>query len=98
MTGSPGAKPVAPGPIVSTQPAFSWPRVNGSVIDFDPGGGLQQMEIRMAGTCAADLDQHLPWPWFRHRHVPELPRLLPLDELEGFDFATYPLSPSLRSP
>src|SRR5215213_8801161 len=38
MTGSPGAKPVAPGPIVSTQPAFSWPRVNGSVIDFDPAG------------------------------------------------------------
>ncbi len=42
----------------------------------------------MADACAADLDQHLPWTWFRHRHVPELPRLLPFDELEGFDFAT----------
>ena len=42
----------------------------------------------MAGTCSADLDQHLPWPRFWHRHVPELPRLLPFDELEGFDFAT----------
>ena len=42
----------------------------------------------MAGTCSADLDQHLPWPRFWHWHVPELPRLLPFDELEGFDFAT----------
>jgi hypothetical protein len=42
----------------------------------------------MAGAGTADLDQHLPWPRFGHRHVPELPRLLPFDELEGFDFAT----------
>jgi len=42
----------------------------------------------MAGTCSADLDQHLPWPRFWRRYVPELPRLLPFDELEGFDFAT----------
>ena len=47
----------------------------------------------MAGTCSADLDQHLPWPRFWHRYVPELPRLLPFDELEGFDFAT-----SVRDP
>ena len=47
----------------------------------------------MAGTCSADLDQHLPWPRFWHRYVPELPRLLPFDELEGFDFATSVLDP-----
>ena len=47
----------------------------------------------MAGTGTADLDQHLPRPRFRHRHVPELPRLLPFDELEGFDLAT-----SVRDP
>ena len=38
MTGSPGAKPVSPGPIFSTQPAFSCPRVNGSENDSDPAG------------------------------------------------------------
>ena len=47
----------------------------------------------MAGTCSAHLDQHLPWPRFWHRYVPELPRLLPFDELEGFDFATSVLDP-----
>jgi hypothetical protein len=49
----------------------------------------------MARTCSADLDQHLPWPGFWHWHVPELPWLLPFDELEGFDFATYsfPVAP-----
>jgi len=50
----------------------------------------------MAGTCSADLDQHLPRPRFRHRHVQELSRLLPLNELEGFDFVTS-FFPSLRS-
>jgi hypothetical protein len=54
------------------------------------------MEVRMAGTCSTDLDQHLPWPRFRHRHVQELSRLLPLNELEGFDFVTS-FFPSLRS-
>jgi hypothetical protein len=39
----------------------------------------------MAGTCSADLDQHLPRPRFWHWHVPELPRLLPLDELESLN-------------
>ena len=85
MTGSPGAKPVAPGPIVSTQPAFSCPRVKGSVNDLRPGGSFQQMQIGVAGTGTADLDQHLPRPWFGHRHVPELARLLPFDELESLD-------------
>jgi hypothetical protein len=47
----------------------------------------------MAGTCSADLDQHLPWPRFWHRYVPELPRLLPFDELESLDFATSVLDP-----
>jgi hypothetical protein len=47
----------------------------------------------MAGACAADLDQHLPRPRFWHRHIPELSRLLPLDELEGFDFGTSVLDP-----
>ena len=83
MTGSPGAKPVAPGPIVSTQPAFSCPRVNGSVNDLVPAGSFQQVQIGMAGTGAADLDQHLPRPRLGHRHVPQLARLLPFDELEG---------------
>ena len=48
-----------------------------------PGGQFEQMQIRVAGTGAADLDQHLPRPRFGHRHVPELARLLPFDELEG---------------
>ena len=47
----------------------------------------------MAGTGTADLDQYLPRPRFRHRHIPELTRLLPFDELEGFDLAT-----SVRDP
>jgi hypothetical protein len=51
----------------------------------------------MAGTCAADPDQHLPWPRFGHRHVPKLARLLPFDELKGLDSSTSFL-PSLRSP
>ena len=55
------------------------------------------MEVGVTGTRTADLDQHLPWPRFGHRHVPELARLLPFDELEGFDFVTS-FFPSLRSP
>ena len=39
----------------------------------------------MAGTGTTDLDQHFPWPRLGHRHVPKLARLLPFDELEGFD-------------
>ena len=50
----------------------------------------------MAGAGTADLDQHLPWPRLGHRHVPKLARLLPFDELEGFDVATF--LPVARSP
>jgi hypothetical protein len=45
------------------------------------------MEIRMAGTGTADLQQHLPRPRLWHRHVPKLAWLLPFDELKGLDDA-----------
>jgi hypothetical protein len=51
------------------------------------------MEIRMTGACAADLDQHLAGPWLGHRNVPQFTRLLPFNELEGFDGATSVLDP-----
>ena len=51
------------------------------------------MQIGVTHAGAADLHQHLPRPRCWHRHVPELPRLLPFDELEGFDFATSVLHP-----
>jgi hypothetical protein len=47
----------------------------------------------MAGTGTADLDQNLPRPGFGHRHITQLTRLLPLDELESLDGAT-----SVRDP
>ena len=81
--GIPGENPVAPCPIVSTQPAFSWPRVKGSVNDRDPRS-FQQMQIGVTHPHP-DLHQYLPGSGLGHRHVPELARLLPFDELEGLD-------------
>ena len=48
-----------------------------------PSRCFQDMQIRVAGSSAADLDQDLPRPWFWHRDVPELARLLPFDELKS---------------
>ena len=50
-----------------------------------PGGSFQQMQVGVTRARTADLHQHLPRPGFGHRHVPELARLLPFDELEGLD-------------
>jgi hypothetical protein len=46
------------------------------------------MEIRVARSRAANLEQHLTRPRLGHRYVPKLARLLPFDELEGLDFVT----------
>jgi hypothetical protein len=43
------------------------------------------MQIRVAGTGAADLYQDLPRPWFWHRHVAQLSGLLPFDEPKSLD-------------
>ena len=43
------------------------------------------MKVGVTRSRAADLDQHLAGPRFGHRHVAELARLLPFDELEGLD-------------
>ena len=51
------------------------------------------MQIGVAGAGTADLDQHLARARFGHRHVTELARLLPFDELERLDGAT-----SVRDP
>src|SRR5262249_33912608 len=49
ITGSPGANPVAPGPSFSTQPAFSWPRVKGSLIGrFGAGLSIRWRSERQA--------------------------------------------------
>jgi hypothetical protein len=47
----------------------------------------------MAGTGTADLDQHLPGAGFGYRHVPKLARLLPFNELEGFNVGASILDP-----
>ena len=87
MTGSPARTGCAGPPIVWTQPAFSWPRVKGSVNDRDPAG-LPADADRSDRPPHPDLHQYLPGPGFGHRHVPELARLLPFDELEGLDGAS----------
>jgi hypothetical protein len=46
------------------------------------GGHLQQVQIRMAGTGTANLDQHLARPGLGHRHLTQLARLLPFDKLK----------------
>jgi len=44
ITGSPTANPVVPGPSFSTQPAFSWPSVNGIENASSPEGlGMSKM-------------------------------------------------------
>ena len=45
------------------------------------------MQVGVAGTGTAHSDQYLPRPWFGHRHVPELARLLPFDELKSLNDA-----------
>ncbi|MDT5137776.1 MAG: hypothetical protein QOD58_2038 [Mycobacterium sp.] len=42
------------------------------------------MQIRMAGSGPANLDEHFPRPRLGHRDIPKLAWLLPFDELEGF--------------
>src|SRR6202022_4711722 len=44
----------------------------------------------------ADLDEYLPGPRLGYRHVPELARLLPLDELESLDGAASVFDPVER--
>ena len=51
------------------------------------------MQIGVTRARTADLNQHLARPWLGHRHVTQLTRLLPLDELESLDGAT-----SIRDP
>src|SRR6478752_4545410 len=62
MTGSPGAKPVAPGPIVSTQPAFSCPRVNGKVNDLAPAGSSSRWRSEWQAPAPPTLISTSPGP------------------------------------
>src|SRR5215831_19375672 len=55
-------------------------------------GRFHDVEVGVAGTRAPDLDQDLPRPRLGHRHLTELGRLLPLDELEclhGYSPASF---------
>ena len=51
------------------------------------------MQIGVTGPRTPDLHQYLAGPGFGHRHVPELARLLPFDELEGLDGAASVCDP-----
>src|SRR4051794_8476491 len=62
MTGSPGAKPVAPGPICSTQPAFSCPRVNGNVKDLAPTGSSSRCKSEWQAPAPPTLTKTSPGP------------------------------------
>src|SRR6478609_6669741 len=62
MTGSPGAKPVAPAPIVSTQPAFSCPRVNGRMNDLAPGGSSSRCRSEWHAPAPPTLTKTSPGP------------------------------------
>src|SRR6478609_9757057 len=62
MTGSPGAKPVAPAPIVSTQPAFSCPRVNGRMNDLAPGGSSSRCRSEWHAPAPPTLTSTSPGP------------------------------------
>src|SRR3954462_12134537 len=62
MTGSPGAKPVAPGPIFSTQPAFSCPRVNGSVKVCVPAGASKICRSEWQAPAPPTLTNTSPGP------------------------------------
>src|SRR4051812_7168009 len=62
MTGSPGAKPVAPGPIFSTQPAFSCPRVNGSVKACVPAGASKICRSEWQAPAPPTLTSTSPGP------------------------------------
>ena len=46
---------------------------------------LKQVKVGVAGTGAADLDQHLARCGVGYRHLTQLARLLPFDELECLD-------------
>jgi hypothetical protein len=43
------------------------------------------VQIGVTRARAADLDEYLAGPWLGNRHVPELARLLPFDELKCLD-------------
>src|SRR3954468_16472836 len=62
MTGSPGAKPVAPDPICSTQPAFSCPRVNGNVNDLAPAGNSRRCKSEWQAPAPPPLTTPSPGP------------------------------------
>jgi hypothetical protein len=46
--------------------------------------GLQDMKVRVTGTCATNFYQHLPRSGFGNWQFTELSGLLKLDELECF--------------
>jgi hypothetical protein len=58
-----------------------------------PGGIFHQVQVGMTGARPADLDQYLPGPGLGHRNIPQLARLLPLDELKCLDGLTSVLDP-----
>src|ERR1700754_2446001 len=62
MTGSPDAKPVAPEPICSTQPAFSCPRVKGSENDRDPAGASSRCRSEWHAPAPPTLTSTSPGP------------------------------------
>ena len=85
MTGSPGAKPVAPGPICLDPTGVLVPEGEGQREWPCPAADFHEVQVGVTGAGAADLDQHLTRPRFGHRHVAEFARLLPFDELERLD-------------
>ena len=93
MTGSPGAKPIAPGPICLDPARVLVSEGERQRERLRTGGSFQQMKVGVTRPRTADLHQHLAGPWLGHRHIPQLARLLPLDELECLDGAT-----SVRDP
>src|SRR3954463_13566081 len=62
MTGSPGANPVALGPVCSTQPAFSCPRVNGNVNDLAPAGSSSRCRSEWQAPAPPTLTSTSPGP------------------------------------
>src|SRR5215831_10379838 len=62
ITGSPGANPVVPGPSFSTQPAFSWPRVNGARAGPDAGGASRMCRSEWQAPALPILTKTWPGP------------------------------------
>src|ERR1700675_3576922 len=54
------------------------------------------MQIGVTRSRTADLDEYFAGPWLGNRHVPELARSLPFDELESLDGAASVFDPVER--